>query len=169
MPALMLRIQLTGALGLVTSAAIAVTSCGDGVEQLGAEELVERGDQLCRQGQQRFAEIQTKPPANAAAALDQTDELLAVAKDELDRLRDLEPPDELQAAYEDYLDARSRAIAFFERGRVAAEERDADGYGAAQERVAAEAAKRERLAGNVGFEVCSQPSAGVASLRSPSG
>jgi hypothetical protein len=62
---------------------------------------------------------------------------------------------------------RSRAIEFFEQGRVAAEERDADGYGAAQARVAAEAAERERLAGAVGFEVCSQTTAGAASTPPP--
>jgi hypothetical protein len=167
MRALMARMQLTGALGLVVSAAIAVTSCGDGGEPVSGDELVERGDQLCRQGQQRFAEIQAEPPANAAVALDQTEELLAVAEEELDRLRDLEPPDELRVAYEDYLDARSRAIEFFERGRTAAEERDGDGYGAAQERVAAKAAKRERLADAVGFEVCSRPPAGGASSPPP--
>jgi hypothetical protein len=164
---LMPRLQLTAALGVIVSAGIAVTACGDGGGQVSAEELVERGDDICRQGQQRFAEIQTKPPANAAAALDQTDELLAVAEDELKQLRDLEPPDELRVGFEDYLDSRSRAIDFFEQGRSAAEERDADGYGAAQAEVAAEAAERERLAGAIGFEACSQLSAGSASTSPP--
>jgi hypothetical protein len=161
MLARMIRPNPTAGLVAGALAVVAAAGCG-GDEQLSAEELVERGDQLCRQGQEQFADVQAKPPANAGAALEQTEELLGVAEEELAELQDLEPPDELRSAYENYLDSRARAIDFLEKGRAAAEDRDGDGYGAAQAGVAAEAEERERLARAVGFEACSRPPAGGA-------
>jgi hypothetical protein len=163
MLALMIRRKPSAGLAAALLAAAAMAGCGGGGEELSAEELVARGDELCRHGQERFVEIQTKPPANAAAASEQTGKLVGVAEDELGELRDLEPPEELRSAYEEYLETRARAIDFLERGNTAAEERDAEDYGAAQDGIAAETDERRRLARTVGFESCSQPPASRAS------
>ena len=143
---------------LVLSAALAAVAagCGDGgPEQVSAEELVAKGDALCRDGQQRFAEIQAKPLRNANDAEAQTRELIDVAEDELNELRDLEPPDELGPAYDAWLAARVSGIEVFEQGLDAAERDDDQAYVDAQTRAAAGGAKRRELAAAVGFKVCS--------------
>lgn len=130
--------------------------CGEDTEQLSAEELVSRGDEICKQGEERFAEIQQEPPANPTEAREQTEELVEVARDELNELRNLRPPDELREPYDDYLEARGSALELLEQGRDAAEGKDAEGYAEAQAQAAADQPKRSKLAQAVGFEVCSK-------------
>jgi hypothetical protein len=131
--------------------------CGGGTEDVSAEELVTRGDEICRDGAERFAELQAEPPANASEATELTDDLIAVSEDVLNELRDLRPPQEVEPAYNRYLEARGRALEFFRRGKDAAEAQDAKAYAAAQEGVAGSAGERRKLAEAVGFEVCSDP------------
>jgi len=137
------------------AAAALLAGCGDDAEQVSAEELVGRGDELCGEGRQRFEEIQGEPPANAGEALEQSEELVEVASDELSELRRLRPPEELRERYDDYLEARGRALELLEQGRDAASDRDAAGYSEAQTRLAADEGERAKLARAVGFRVCS--------------
>jgi hypothetical protein len=141
------------------AAAVALTAlagCGDdGPEQVSAEELVSMGDEACAEGRARFAEIQAQPLRNANEAADQTRELIEAADDELNELRDLVPPEELEEPYNAYLEARVRAIEVFRQGLDAAEQDDDQAYVDAQARASAGAAKREELARAVGFSVCS--------------
>ncbi len=143
--------------GLALTLVLALAGCGGGGGELTAEELVAEGDELCRTSQERYAEIQAEPPAGASAAAEQTDELIAAASDELDGLRDLEPPSELAAAYDRYLDAKQDALDLLEEGSDAAEEQDAKRYGELQSQTAAAAPKRLALAEKIGFEDCSVP------------
>jgi hypothetical protein len=136
--------------------AVLVGACGDGSEEVDAEELVTKGDEICRLGQERFDEIQSDPPANASEAVDQTDLLIEESEDELNALRDLEPPDDLRDPYDSYLEARGRAIEYLRRGRDAADAQDSQAYIAAQTGVAKRARERQDLAEAVGFEVCSK-------------
>jgi hypothetical protein len=143
-------------LALAVTLAAGVAGCGDDAPgQVSAEELVAKGDALCKRGQQRFAEIQAEPLRNANDAAAQTRALIQAAEDELNDLRDLVPPDELEAAYNEWLGARVRGIEVFEQGLDAAERDDDMAYVAAQARAAAGAAKRQELAAAIGFTVCS--------------
>lgn len=130
--------------------------CGDdGPREVSAEELIQRGDEICREGRERFTEIQSEPLRNANDAAAQTRALIASAEDELNELRDLVPPDELEEAYNAYLEARVRAIEVFRQGLDAAEDDDDQAYVDAQARATTGAAKRQELARAVGFKVCS--------------
>jgi ElaB/YqjD/DUF883 family membrane-anchored ribosome-binding protein len=130
--------------------------CGSDTEQVDAEELISRGDAICAEGRQRFDEVQGEAPANAAAAVDQTQELVDIATDELNELRNIRPPDELRESYDSYLEARGRALELLEQGRDAAEDKDAEAYGRAQAKASAEEPQRRKLARTVGFKVCSK-------------
>lgn len=146
------------------AAAVALTGalagCGDsGPHQVSAAELVSQGDATCKRGQEKFDEIQQRALRNANDAAEQTQDLIDVATDELNDLRDLVPPSELEEAYNAYLDARVRAIEVFKQGLDAAERDDDKGYVDAQSRAAAGAAKRRQLAEAVGFKICSAPEA----------
>ncbi len=134
-----------------------LAGCGGGGTPVDAEELLARGDELCRAEQQNFKEIQQTAPANASEAADQTGELVASAEVELDALRDLEAPSELSANYDAYLDAQQEAVDLLKQGRDAAEEQDGNTYGKLQKQIADGAAKRHELARAVGFKDCSDP------------
>jgi hypothetical protein len=136
--------------------AIVLAGCGSEAEQLGPDELVSRADALCREGQESFAQIQSQPPSNSAEALDQTEELVSIAEDELNELRTLRPTEELRAPYDAYLAARGRAVEVMKEGLDAARAGDADGYTEAQARVSADSGKRAKLAAAAGLAACSK-------------
>jgi hypothetical protein len=141
---------------LALAAAVAVTECGGGSEEVSAEELVQQGDDVCGNVQERFAEIQAAPPASATEGAEQAGELLGVADDAQGELRDLEPPEKLRDRYDAYLDARGSVSDELERGKQAAEDQDGEAYGKAQEEAVGGAPERRKLARKLGFRVCSQ-------------
>jgi hypothetical protein len=148
---------------LITAGAIAALSAGcggGGSERVTAAELVKRADAICGQERTTFAKVQAHPPPNASIAADQTDELIKEAEDANSRLRDLRPPEQLQAAYDRYLEARDTAVDQMRRGRDAARDRNTATYGAAQAAVARDAPQRRRLARTLGLKVCSSDRGG---------
>ena len=149
------------ALGL----ALVLAACGGGSDPVSGEELVSEGDRICREGQERFAEIQAELPGSAGEAVEQTSGLVDSAREELDELEELEPPDDLKDPYERYLELKREALELLEEGRDAAEDQDAELYGELQGEVSAAAAERRKVAAEVGFKTCSSSAkaAGVAS------
>lgn len=141
---------------LIVLVAGAFAGCGGGSEQVSAEELVERGDRICVEERRQFDQIQAEPLTSAAVGEQQAAQLLAVTEGAQADLRDLEPPEEIRDRYERYLAARDEVGDLLEEGREAAERRDGDVYGKAQEEAAAGAAGRQQLARQLGFTVCSQ-------------
>src|SRR5215212_7166024 len=128
--------------------------CGGGKEQVTATELVQKADQACREEQARFREIQSRPPANASEATDQTKSLIQAAESASSAFDDLEPPDQLGQQFDSYLSARERAIDQMKKGEDAAESQDSRSYGAAQAAVVKSAPQRKKLAGALGFKIC---------------
>ena len=129
--------------------------CGGGKEQVSAAELVQKADDACRTEQDKFRQIQAKPPANATDAGDQTKALISVAEGTSSTIDGLEPPDALRTPLESYLSARERAIDEMKKGQDAAENQDSNAYGAAQAAVTKSAPQRRKLAESLGFKVCS--------------
>jgi hypothetical protein len=140
--------------------AVAIAGCGGGGStQVSAQELVQKADAICGQELRSFDRIQAHPPPNASVAADQTDELIDVTQTANSQLHDLEPPDQLRAAYDRYLAARDRAVAQMKRGKDAARDQDSDAYGAAQAAVARDASQRRKLARALGLKRCSTAAA----------
>lgn len=137
-------------------AAAGIAGCGGGSEEVSAEELVQKGDEVCGTVQERFAEIQTAPPASATEGAEQAGELLGIADDAQAELSEIEPPEELRDRYDAYLAARESVSDALERGKQAAENQDGGAYGKAQEEAVGGAPERQRLARGLGFRVCSQ-------------
>lgn len=153
-----MRMRTAPALAL---AVLAAAGCGGGGgEPLTTQQLIAQGDELCKQGRERFAQIQSQPPANASDAVDQTEQLIDSANEELDGLRALKPPAERSNAYSQYLDAKQEALDLLNEGRDAADRQDAKRYADLQSKVAAAAPERRRLAEQIGFQVCSKPEGG---------
>ncbi len=119
-----------------------------------AAELQQQADQACQTEQQKFREIQASPPANASDAMDQTKALIAVAETASSTIDGLEPPSELQGKLDAYLAARGKAIDEMKKGQDAADNQDAQAYGAAQAAVSKSAPERSKLAKALGLKVC---------------
>jgi hypothetical protein len=132
---------------------------GGGKDEVTAAELVQRADAICAKERSSFARIQSHAPPNASVAADQTDELIKATQDASSQLRDLKPPQELEAEYDRYLQARDRVLDQMNRGKDAAEDRDSAAYGAAQAAVARDASQRRKLARAVGLRVCGSSAA----------
>jgi hypothetical protein len=159
-----MKMRFVGMAGV--AAVVVLGGCGSSTP-LSAEELIAQGDALCHAGQERFAAAQAQPPADAAEATAQTDSLIDSANTELEGLRDLEPPEELSESYGDYLDAKQEALDLIKDGRSAAEEKDSQRYGELQAKVADTAQERSKLAGEVGFKVCSKPQPAKTPAKKP--
>jgi hypothetical protein len=153
-------LRLSLALPIVLVGALAA-GCGGGKQQVSAAELVQKADQACQEEQNRFTEIQATPPANASEAADQTKALVQAAEDAGSTISGLEPPDDLRAQFDSYVNARDEAVDQMKKGQDAAENQDSHAYGAAQAAVTKGAPHRKKLAGSLGFKVCSR-NAGAA-------
>src|SRR5262249_53182632 len=143
-------------LGAVAITVPAAGCGGSDKEQVSVTELVQKGDQICRTEQAKFAQIQAHPLGNAADATDQTKALIAVAEDASSDLGKLQPPDALRPRLDAYLQARDRAIDQLKKGQDAAEEQDSRAYGVAQTAVVRTSPQRRKLARAVGFKVCGE-------------
>jgi hypothetical protein len=143
-------------LPLLALATLGGAGCGGGgKDQVTAAELVARADAICREERGTFDRVQAHPPPNASIAANQTGVLLKATERANSALRDLNPPDQLKAQYDRYLEARDRAVDQMKRGQDAAEDRDSAEYGAAQAAVAREAPQRRKLAQALGLKACS--------------
>ena len=120
-------------------------------------QLITRGDEICREAHQAFADLQRKAPQTAGQAAELTDQLIGIASDELDRIGSLNGSPEFDQEIELYLDARERGIDALRAGRAAAEEGDSSAYTQAQDELAESQGERHRIAEEIGFAICSRP------------
>jgi hypothetical protein len=146
--------------------AAAVSGCGpfgdDGGEDgaTGEEDFVARGDEICRDAQERVAEIQRDLPTSRQESARFAESLIDIFAREVGELQALDPPVDQREAFDRYLDARGKAIGFLRDGLEAAERNDPEGYADAQAQVAAGQVDRAELAQQAGLRGCSRPLTG---------
>jgi hypothetical protein len=121
-----------------------------------------RGDEVCKRAHQQFAELQKNPPNSAEGAVALTQNLVEISENELNQIRALDAPPEVQPALDRYLRAREQGIALLKRGLEAAQDRNARAYADAQAASAAGQVRRLKLAQEVGFSECSVVQSGTA-------
>lgn len=126
-------------------------------EELTREAFIAEGDGICQRARDRFLELQRDPPRSAAEAAELTAELIEISRGELEDIRSLNPPADIEDDLDRYLAAREQGIEAIEEGLAAAEEGDARAYAQAQSEVAEGQVRRARLARAVGFTACSRP------------
>jgi hypothetical protein len=148
-------IRLAPLVGSLVAVLLAGCGGGGGSEQVSASELVQRADAICATERASFDRVQAHAPPSAKVASEQTGELIQATETASSKLRELQPPDQLKAAYDRYLEARDRAVDRMKHGEDAADEEDSAAYGAAQAAVAREAPQRKKLARALGLKVCS--------------
>jgi protein-tyrosine-phosphatase len=155
--------RIAGTVSLIVLSAAAGFGCGGGGEttSLSGSAFVTRTDEICRQAQAEFDQIQRTTASTPEAAESQVDALIGVSSQALDDLRQITPPAELQPRYVQYLAARERALGFLEDGRDAAGDRDAPAYLRAKRRASAEQETRLQLARGLGLDACGRPGRGA--------
>ncbi|CAN5474304.1 hypothetical protein BH10ACT11_BH10ACT11_06750 [soil metagenome] len=128
-------------------------------------------DRICVKAHGDFADQQQGQPKTASEAAQLTQNLVEVAENELQQIRDLEPPAALRSKVAAYVRAREQGVSLLRKGAAAAAGDDYSAYEAAQAKLAAGQLERQRLAQAVGLKECSQPSLDAKDLaaqgRSP--
>ncbi len=148
-------VGLAGA-GVLVALALLLDLGSAGEEELSEAEFLARGDEICRQSDRDFEELQGSAPATAGEAAELTETLIDISETELEQIRELGAPPVVEQPLERYLDAREQGIEELEAGLEAAQERDAFAYAEAQAKVAGGQVKRLQLAREVGFDECSR-------------
>ena len=110
-----------------------------------------------------------RSPARAAATARQAGELAGrlaeIARDERERIADLDGPADLDPLVERYLEAREEGIEALEAGAEAADADDSLAYATAQAEVARRSSSGGGSRGEIGLAECSRPLGGGSRLE----
>jgi hypothetical protein len=128
-----------------------------GGEELTKSELIAKGDAICKDAHDRFAELQGAPPTTAEETATFTQQLIDITETEVSQLRALTAPASVKPALDDYLKALDKNVAVLEEGLAAAQNSDATAYADAQAKAVKDQVDRLQLAQAVGFKECSRP------------
>jgi hypothetical protein len=125
-------------------------------ETLSAAKLIAEADAICAEGQRRYMEVRDLEN-EYSTDIPYAEALARNARQRVRGLRALEPPPRLADTYGEYVEAVERVYATDKEAVVAARQGDAAGVEAARNQRDSQDALRERLAGEIGFTVCSTP------------
>ena len=142
----------------VAAAAASLGACGGG-DSATPEQFRADANKVCRDLEHNLNRIQSRLPRTADQAEKQASAIVDVSQQALENLHKIEAPDQLSDAYDQYLNARERAIGFAEDSRDAAADNDADAYVRGKRRLAAGQPERRKEALQLGLGACSRPSA----------
>jgi serine/threonine protein kinase len=119
-------------------------------------QLISKADAICADSQRRYLEVRDLE-SEYATDVPYAEALARTARTRVRELRALTPPQRLAKPYEEYVKAQERVYATDKQALAAARNEDAVGVEAARNQRDEEDALRERLAREIGFEVCSTP------------
>jgi hypothetical protein len=130
---------------------------GGGGDALTAAELREQADAICAEYNQR---VQDVPEPEGIDDLPQyIDEVLPVIEEGQEKLRDLEPPQELEADWNQAMTLNERNLGFIRELRDAAEENDEERAQQLFQQLGETETGSDRLARKLGLEECGAESA----------
>lgn len=125
-------------------------------ETLSRSQLIAKADAVCATSQARYVEIRDLESEFSADVL-YAEELVEIARPRIRGLRKLDPPPSIAKPYREYVAEQERVLGTDEAALDAAREGDSAGVEAARADRDSGDAKREELAREIGFEVCSTP------------
>jgi hypothetical protein len=137
---------LTGAMGL------AAAGCGGGDDRLTREELVEEADATCADFDQRIEEInEPESPADIERYVQEIRPIVEEGTDELDALQ---PPEELEDEYDQWIQETRSAIDMFDELEEAAASGDEQRIQEVLEGAGEGGEEADRLAQELGLQEC---------------
>jgi len=125
-------------------------------EALNRSQLIAQADRVCAESKDRYEEIRD-PASEFSVDVPYAEALVRIARPRIGGLRRLTPPPSLAGPYGEYVKAQERVLETDKEALAAAREGDYAGVEAARARRDDEDARRENLAREIGFEVCSTP------------
>jgi hypothetical protein len=137
----------------VLAAAGALAGCGGGDGKLSKADFIEKADKACVDSALR----PKAPPQNAQQAAQQTVEEATARKDLQGKLKDIKPPTDLNADYDDFLAKSDAVIAKLEEMSQLAKDNKRAEYAKADAELAKTGQARENVADRIGFKRCGQP------------
>lgn len=137
---------LTGAMGL------AAAGCGEGEDRLTREELIEQADATCADFDAQLEEIDE--PTGLDDVERYVQEVRPVIEEGTNELAELEPPEELQDEYDDWIAAMRSSVDQFDELEEAAASGDEQRIQEVFESVGQGGDEADRLAEDIGFQEC---------------
>jgi hypothetical protein len=123
---------------------------------LSSGELISRGDAICADSQDAYAQARAEFPGGEEEANVEYSQLLNdISTRAVRRFQALDPPQSIRIPYEEYVAAQERVHDYDAEALRAAQGGDSGTYLAAREKRDNESGQRYNLAREVGFEVCS--------------
>jgi hypothetical protein len=145
-----------GALGYAAAASVAASlslaACGGGDEGLSREEFLSEADSICAEYDQRVDEIDE--PQSIDDVERYADEAKPVIEDGMAELRALEPPDELEQQWDDYVASSEESVEYLDQLREAAAAGDQARIQEIAQEVSEKNEEADRLARDIGLEDC---------------
>jgi hypothetical protein len=129
---------------------------GDGDGRLSAAELRERANAICREYDERIENL--GEPGSLEEVPEFVNEAIPIIEEGLAELRELEPPEDLEADYDRMLDETEKSVGVAERLRDAAAEGSQQAVRDALEEGNAADSESDRIARELGLEECADES-----------
>jgi hypothetical protein len=144
-------IAVLGALGL-----LAVGCGGGGGGRLSEAEFREQANAICLEYDRRIEDL--GEPGSLEEVPEFVNQAIPIIEEGLAELRELEPPEELEADYDRMLDETERSVGVAERLRDAAAEGDQQAVQDALEEGNAADSESDRIARDLGLDECADES-----------
>jgi hypothetical protein len=126
---------------------VVVAGCGGGGDRLSQEELVSEADAICTRFEERLDEVEE--PQDVQDVERFADETRPIIEEGIDELRALEPPEELEGEYDEWIAMNEDALQVIDDLSEAA----AAGDEARVQEVIEDAERREQEADNLAREI----------------
>ena len=136
---------LTGAMGL------AAAGCGGGDDRLTREELVEEADATCAEFDRRIEDVQE--PESLEDIEGYLQEIRPIVEEGTDELDSLQPPEELEADYDQWIEETRSTVDRFDELEEAAASGDEQRIQDVFQEVG-QGEEADRLAQELGFQEC---------------
>jgi len=141
---------LAPAAGLLVVGAVLLAGCGEPSR----EELAAQVDEVCVEEAAAFEELAQSAAAESIDVADQLASGAAIRGDALDALRELDPPDDLQEPFDDYLALREENLEITRAAVEAAERGDREALDVATATLADRTAETDLTASQLGADEC---------------
>ena len=163
--------KLLTAVALLMSFAAVLSACGGGEDEgpLDKEALVAQADAICTDTNLLYDDLGIRGISNTGVESEMTG-TIEIAEDQLADLEALEVESDLQEDWDAYIAAVREAVESDRQILADAKADDTDAVNAGFEKLAGPIyEKRQKIAGELGLEVCSNPDIPVASEKTETG
>jgi hypothetical protein len=134
------------------TASLALAACGGGDGGLSRQEFLSEADSICAEYDQRIQEIDE--PQSIDDVERYADEAKPVIEEGMTELRELEPPDELQEQWNEYIASSEESVEYLDELRQAGAEGDPARIQEIAQEVSEKNEEADRLARDLGLQDC---------------